>query len=275
MSASEAWHRAALEQRSGRVRETKRARPRARRLELDKEAMRRLVRERGNGQLALPGFTLQLPCFSERDQWAAWHEAQLALIAPEKQPEALCDVADLEASLRLSAAGAQSVLELGCGLHPMGPFLAVQLGVPRVVCVDASRPAVLAMRGKFGSVGGLRFFEVDAERLVRNLEAACVWPQRHAPQLDIVLDKGMLDCLFTRADHVAVVRRLSDDIYALLRPGGCFISVTRASALLREPYFDRAAWSVASAPVPERRCTVLTFTKLEPRRATIGHGRFA
>jgi hypothetical protein len=138
-------------------------------------------------------------------------EAQLALIAPEKQPEALCDVADLEASLRLSAAGAQSVLELGCGLHPIGHFLAVQLGVPRVVCADASRQAVLAMRGKFGSVGGLRLFKVDAERLVRNLEAASV----------------------------------------------CGRNGT--SAPLREPCFDRAAWSVAPAPAPERRCTVLTF----------------
>ncbi len=269
------WESAALARRSARVRETKVVRPPARGLELDKEAMQRLVRARADGQLALPGFTLQLPRFAERDQWVRWHEAQLALISPEKQPEALCDIADIEASIRSGAAGAQSVLEMGCGLHPVGPFLAIQLGVPRVVCIDASRPAVLAMRGKFGSVGGLSFLEVDAERLARDLEAACAWPPGHAPRFDVVLDKGMLDCLFTRADHVAVVRRLSDDIYSLLRPGGRFISVTRASAPLREPYFDRAAWGVASVPVPGRRCTVLTFTKLEPRRANVGHGRFA
>ncbi len=72
---------------------------------------------------------------------------------------------------------------------------------------------------------------------------------------DAVVEKGALDCLLTvvrdpwnvPADIAATVRRVLEESHRVLRPDGCFISITFSAPHFRRPLLNAGAftWRVA------------------------------
>uniref|UniRef100_A0A8C3Q4N1 EEF1A lysine methyltransferase 4 n=1 Tax=Geospiza parvula TaxID=87175 RepID=A0A8C3Q4N1_GEOPR len=137
------------------------------------------------------------------------------------------------------------ILVLGCGNSALSHDLH-KLGYTDVTSIDFSAACIAAMRARYARCPGLRWAVMDIRALA--------FPDA---SLDVVLEKGTLDVLLVEETdpwHVspqaaAAMHRVLAEVSRVLRPGGCFISITFAQPHFRKPHYAQEAfgWSLRHA----------------------------
>ncbi|NXX98881.1 EFMT4 methyltransferase, partial [Centropus bengalensis] len=133
----------------------------------------------------------------------------------------------------------------GCGNSALSHDLH-ELGYPDVTSIDFSPACIAAMRARYAHCPGLRWAVMDIRALA--------FPDA---TFDVVLEKGTLDVLMVEekdpwaVSHqaVAAMHRVLAEVSRVLRPGGCFISITFAQPHFRKPHYAQEAfgWSLRHA----------------------------
>ncbi|NXD86829.1 EFMT4 methyltransferase, partial [Halcyon senegalensis] len=153
----------------------------------------------------------------------------------------------LEAELRPG----DRILVLGCGTSALSHDLH-ELGYTDVTSIDFSAACIAAMRARYAHrCPGLRWAVMDIRALA--------FP---AASFDVVLEKGTLDVLMVEetdpwnvsAQAVASMQRVLEEVSRVLRPGGCFISITFAQPHFRKPHYAQEAfgWSLRHVACGDR-----------------------
>ncbi|NXS52420.1 EFMT4 methyltransferase, partial [Brachypteracias leptosomus] len=145
----------------------------------------------------------------------------------------------LEAELRPG----DRILVLGCGNSALSHDLH-ELGHTDVTSIDFSPACIAAMRARYARhCPSLRWAVMDIRSLA--------FPNG---TFDVVLEKGTLDVLMVEETDpwnvspqaVASMQRVLEEVSRVLRPGGCFISITFAQPHFRKPHYAQEAfgWSL-------------------------------
>ncbi|NXE83189.1 EFMT4 methyltransferase, partial [Cochlearius cochlearius] len=133
----------------------------------------------------------------------------------------------------------------GCGNSALSHDLH-ELGYTDVTSIDFSPACIAAMRARYARCPGLRWAVMDIRALA--------FPDA---AFDVVLEKGTLDVLMVEETDpwdvspraAAAMRRVLTEVSRVLRPGGCFISITFAQPHFRKPHYAQEAfgWSLRHA----------------------------
>ncbi|NXU58861.1 EFMT4 methyltransferase, partial [Turnix velox] len=131
---------------------------------------------------------------------------------------------------------------VGCGNSTLSYDLHC-LGYPEVTSIDFSSACIAAMRTRHAACPGLRWAQMDMRALT--------FPDA---TFDAVLEKGTLDVLMvgeTDPWHVspravAEMHRVLSEVSRVLRPEGCFISISFAQPHFRKPHYAQEVfgWSL-------------------------------
>ncbi|NWQ62975.1 EFMT4 methyltransferase, partial [Neopipo cinnamomea] len=135
------------------------------------------------------------------------------------------------------------ILVLGCGNSALSHDLH-ELGYTNVTSIDFSPACIAAMRARCARCcPGLRWAVMDIRALA--------FPDA---SFDVVLEKGTLDVLMVEETDpwdvspqaAASMRRVLAEVSRVLRPGGCFLSITFAQPHFRKPHYAQEAfgWSL-------------------------------
>ncbi|XP_014795320.1 PREDICTED: endothelin-converting enzyme 2-like, partial [Calidris pugnax] len=134
----------------------------------------------------------------------------------------------------------------GCGNSALSHDLH-ERGYPDVTSVDFSPACIAAMRARYARCPRLRWAVMDIRALA--------FPDA---AFDVVLEKGTLDVFMAEETdpwHVspraaADMHRALAEVSRVLRPGGCFISITFAQPHFRKPHLAQEAfgWSLRHVP---------------------------
>ncbi|NWV46438.1 EFMT4 methyltransferase, partial [Daphoenositta chrysoptera] len=164
----------------------------------------------------------------------------------------------------------------GCGNSALSHDLH-ELGYTDVTSIDFSPACIAAMRARHARCPGLRWAVMDIRALA--------FPDA---SFDVVLEKGTLDVLMVEETdpwHVspqaaAAMRRVLAEVSRVLRPGGCFISITFAQPHFRKPHYAQEAfgWSLRHAACGDGDAAAFHYflyamrkgQPLDPRDAALG-----
>ncbi|NXS94877.1 EFMT4 methyltransferase, partial [Jacana jacana] len=134
----------------------------------------------------------------------------------------------------------------GCGNSALSHDLH-ELGYPDVTSVDFSPACIATMRARYAHCPRLRWAVMDIRALT--------FPDA---TFDVVLEKGTLDVFMVEETdpwHVspraaAEMHRALAEVSRVLRPGGCFISITFAQPHFRKPHLAQESfgWSLRHVP---------------------------
>ncbi|XP_061204679.1 EEF1A lysine methyltransferase 4 [Neopsephotus bourkii] len=137
---------------------------------------------------------------------------------------------------------ADRILILGCGNSALSHDL-YELGYTDVTSIDYSPACIAAMRARYACCPGLHWAVMDIRALA--------FPDA---TFDVVLEKGTLDVLMVEETDpwnvspqaTATMHRVLAEVSRVLRPGGCFISITFAQPHFRKPHYAQEAfgWSL-------------------------------
>ncbi|XP_053930777.1 EEF1A lysine methyltransferase 4 [Cuculus canorus] len=137
------------------------------------------------------------------------------------------------------------ILVLGCGNSALSHDLH-ERGYTDVTSIDFSPACIAAMRARYAHCPGLHWAVMDIRALA--------FPDA---TFDVVLEKGTLDVLMVEETDpwdvspqaAAAMHRVLAEVSRVLRPGGCFISITFAQPHFRKPHYAQEAfgWSLRHA----------------------------
>ncbi|NXI38560.1 EFMT4 methyltransferase, partial [Galbula dea] len=135
------------------------------------------------------------------------------------------------------------ILVLGCGNSALSHDLH-ELGYTDIMNIDFSPACIAAMRARYADCCPSLHWAVMDIRSLAFPDAA----------FDVVLEKGTLDVLMVEETDpwnvspqaVASMHRVLAEVSRVLRPGGCFISITFAQPHFRKPHYAQEAfgWSL-------------------------------
>ncbi|NXJ75347.1 EFMT4 methyltransferase, partial [Trogon melanurus] len=133
----------------------------------------------------------------------------------------------------------------GCGNSALSHDLH-ELGYTDVTSIDFSPACIAAMRARHARCPALRWAVMDIRALA--------FPDA---AFDVVVEKGTLDVFMVEETdpwHVspraaAEMHRVLAEVSRVLRPGGCFISITFAQPHFRKPHYAQEdfGWSLRHA----------------------------
>ena len=179
-------------------------------------------------------------------------------------------VADAAAAAALQAARPQhrSALVLGVGMST-APMHLYEQGFKRVVCIDVSARVVTNLTERYKEFPGIEVMECDARNLDRFADGC----------FDLVLDKGLVDVLYSGWVGFKDVDLVNEAACRVLTTGGVFISVSHAPPSVRGQHFEESAtpetnhrfhpWDCRVARGPEDSgdrggCWVYAMSRLPP-----------
>ncbi|XP_054839679.1 EEF1A lysine methyltransferase 4 isoform X2 [Eublepharis macularius] len=126
------------------------------------------------------------------------------------------------------------ILVLGCGNSALSYDL-YQLGYADITSIDYSEACIASMQDCYACCPGLHWSVMDARALAFR-----------DGSFDVVLEKGTLDSLMVEETdpwHVSrEARILLEQVSRVLRPKGCFISITFAQPHFRKRHYAQPAY---------------------------------
>ena len=180
--------------------------------------------------------------YADPAYWEAYWEAYFSTHGyfTDREEEVICNfeniwpqletfIAEKEGSsnrLEIDSISHQTVLVLGCGLSST-PVLLYEKGFKHITCVDISPHVVSNLAERFKKFPGIEIIECDARKLDRFSSAS----------FDIIVDKGMIDVLYSGWNGFKDVDSVNECVCRILKKDGCFISVCCAPPPLRLQHF--------------------------------------
>lgn len=133
------------------------------------------------------------------------------------------------------------IMHFGCGNSALAERLWKQ-GWTNITNVDFSHTVIADMTKQTKALHGIDHCCLDGRDLSYFPDSS----------FDVILEKGALDAVFCSTDSVEAACKVIDEFFRILRPGGCCISITCASAKCRTPYLQRPNldWLVDSLKIP-------------------------
>lgn len=133
------------------------------------------------------------------------------------------------------------LLHLGCGDSPLAEAM-WEAGYHEQLASDFATPVLARMARRAAAYPGLRYLAMDARALALG-DATC----------DAVIDKGTLDAILCADDPAAVAAQVVGEAYRVLRPGGCFVSISLRHPGGRQSLLEGPGWRAATQPIPKQR----------------------
>eukprot|EP00930_Biecheleria_cincta_P052427 TRINITY_DN37688_c0_g1_i1.p1 TRINITY_DN37688_c0_g1~~TRINITY_DN37688_c0_g1_i1.p1 ORF type:complete len:245 (-),score=69.15 TRINITY_DN37688_c0_g1_i1:51-785(-) len=127
-------------------------------------------------------------------------------------------------------AAESEVLVLGCGTSPLPDQLLAEGLAANVTCVDQCAELIEALKQKYQDKAGLQFENLAASNL----------PQDYANRFDVVIDKAMLDCVFSGRQGQQQASEVMKAVNAVLKPEGSrYVVVSHMRPAQRLPFLSQ------------------------------------
>eukprot|EP00191_Tetraselmis_sp_GSL018_P018149 CAMPEP_0177591760 /NCGR_PEP_ID=MMETSP0419_2-20121207/8178_1 /TAXON_ID=582737 /ORGANISM="Tetraselmis sp., Strain GSL018" /LENGTH=200 /DNA_ID=CAMNT_0019082541 /DNA_START=548 /DNA_END=1146 /DNA_ORIENTATION=- len=182
-----------------------------------------------------------MPNYGTRSFWDAYYTENLQ---KTRQEEWLCTKRELDGWLEKVIGPKLSVLVIGCGLSDLAEQIYDEDECRDITCVDWSRP-LIARKAEENSRAraGLQYHAADMTSPVSFKHFG----------FDLILDKGLFDCVMCRSDAADAARMLVHNAHQLLRPEGRYVVISSAPPDERLPLLsdlggaDLAEWAGTEA----------------------------
>jgi ubiquinone/menaquinone biosynthesis C-methylase UbiE len=140
----------------------------------------------------------------------------------------------------------ENILMVGCGNSRVSEDM-VNDGYQRIVNIDISSVVIHAMSEKHRNNPRLIWKVMDVMKM-DFLDC----------EFDAVIDKGTMDAILCGENSSDNAKKMAQEIYRVLKPGGVFIMITYGTPETRLPHFHetKIGWKVTVETVPKHYSTV-------------------
>lgn len=146
------------------------------------------------------------------------------------------------------------VLVVGCGNSPMSVDM-YRDGFTQIISTDYSEPVIKFMRDKHPD---LQWEVMD-----------CMHLEYPNETFDMVIDKGTMDALLCGNNAFSNVKKMLDEMYRVLKPGGIGIVISYGEPKDRTFHFGARAWRVEHDIVGGTRHLYTAFKAIPPNQTVL------
>ena len=128
------------------------------------------------------------------------------------------------------------ILIPGCGNSTLGSQL-YDDGYVNITSIDISSVVIAQMHDKYIDKSEMEYQKMDARSM--QIPDNC---------FDLIIDKALLDAQLCSIDNASSVSALLNEMYRVLKPGGCYFVVSHAEPSRRLNYLTRGGfrWTVGN-----------------------------
>jgi len=152
------------------------------------------------------------------------------------------------------------ILYAGCGSSNL-PEELYKKGFKHITCIDISATLIGHLQHRNQGLEGIEYLAADARSLTRFDDNS----------FDIVIEKGMIDALFSGVMSYNSVLQANQEIFRVLKQGCNFVSVSCGAPKVRMPHFNHSSldWEVDHSLLlrrPQTHIYIMTKSPDAPER---------